>query len=85
MMLGGPLRATLGVAMEESSKTGGAEDQPPRPTKRDASGPVLICLRIEPGEPITGTLASSGQAGMSFCGWMDLIAAITVQRDRQRQ
>lgn len=52
---------------------GGPSSEPP--------DPVLISLRIEPGEPITGTLTTSSQAEeLPFCGWMELIAGITAAR-----
>jgi hypothetical protein len=35
-------------------------------------------MRIERGEPISGTLTVHGRTGeQRFCGWMELIAAIT--------
>lgn len=72
--------------MDEQSEAAGPEDQAPRSAEREASTPVLISLRIEPGEPITGTLTAGGQTtGTSFCGWMELIAAITAARDGHNQ
>lgn len=39
---------------------------------------TVIGLRIWRGEPITGTLTVHGRTGEErFCGWMELIAAIT--------
>jgi hypothetical protein len=39
---------------------------------------TVISLRIERGEPISGTLTLRGRVGEErFCGWMELIAAIT--------
>jgi len=52
---------------------------PPQPQTGAA---VLIMLRIEPGEPITGALTSDNRsAAAPFCGWMELIAAINARRD----
>jgi hypothetical protein len=39
---------------------------------------TVISLRIERGEPISGTLTVHGRTGEErFCGWMELIATIT--------
>jgi hypothetical protein len=43
-----------------------------------AASEVVMTMRIERGEPISGTLTLHGRAGeQRFCGWMELIAAIT--------
>jgi hypothetical protein len=56
-----------------------AARHPPQPQTGAA---VLIMLRIEPGEPITGALTSDNRsAAAPFCGWMELIAAINARRD----
>jgi hypothetical protein len=60
-----------------------AARHPPQPLTGAA---VLISLRIEPGEPITGTLTSNNRTEAApFCGWMELIAAINDRRDGQGQ
>jgi hypothetical protein len=67
--------------MHEPNETGGPAQQGPCSASGEASDPVLISLRIEPGEPITGTLTVGGQTtGMPFCGWMDLIVTISTLR-----
>jgi hypothetical protein len=43
-----------------------------------------IHLRVDAGEPISGTLASGAHTA-GFCGWMELIAAITAARDEPHE
>jgi hypothetical protein len=72
------------ACMEDSSDSQGG---PSGATAHGASSelpprPVVISLRIEPGEPISGMLTTSAQTtGTPFCGWMELIAAITARRE----
>lgn len=37
----------------------------------------MILLTIEQSQPITGRLIVTGRAEQRFCGWMELIAAVT--------
>jgi hypothetical protein len=49
--------------------------------RQQADVPIVMRLRLEPGEPITGTLNSeTDEATIRFCGWMELIAAIADSR-----
>jgi hypothetical protein len=58
------------------------EQQAPTSTRSPARGEAgggEIRMRLDPGEPISGTLISSAES-TRFCGWMELIAAITAAR-----
>jgi hypothetical protein len=47
------------------------------------SGSLLLRLRIEPGEPMSGAIAIEDHDGeVDFCGWMNLMVLITAARDR---
>lgn len=65
MTLTPPAEATLADDMDENLGAGTANE-------------VVITMRIERADPISGTLTMHGQPGeQRFCGWMELIAAIT--------
>lgn len=67
---------------DPSDRNRAAPKEAAPPLTPETVQPVHISLRIDPGEPLTGTLTSNSQtAGTPFCGWMDLIAAITAHRD----
>jgi len=45
-----------------------------------SAGASVITVRIEQAQPISGTLSVHGRTGEErFCGWMELIAAITAR------
>ena len=41
---------------------------------------VVLRLQLEPGEPLTGSVALDGQPGSRFCGWIELMAAVNALR-----
>jgi hypothetical protein len=45
-------------------------------------GRVVVRLELEPGEPLTGSIAVDGQPVKRFCGWIELMAAINAARRR---
>lgn len=55
---------------------------------RHGPGRVVLRLTVDPGDPLTGSVAVQGQSEKRFCGWIELMAAINAARavdeDRQR-
>jgi hypothetical protein len=48
---------------------------------RQAGDAVVVRLRVDPGEPLTGTAVVEGRPGETrFAGWVELMAAITAAR-----
>jgi hypothetical protein len=47
------------------------------------SAPALLRLTLEPGEPLTGTVSAEDDPAKvtTFCGWIELMAAIDVARE----
>jgi hypothetical protein len=45
-------------------------------------GGVGLRLELEPGEPLTGSIAVDGQPEKRFCGWIELMAAVNDVRQR---
>jgi hypothetical protein len=46
--------------------------------------PVTLVVRIEPGEPIAGTVRAEGEpSGHPFSGWVELMAHIIAARHRE--
>jgi hypothetical protein len=45
-------------------------------------GGVGLRLKLEPGEPLAGTIAIDGQSEKRFCGWIELMAAVNAARRR---
>jgi hypothetical protein len=43
-------------------------------------GRVGLRLELEPGEPLTGSIAVDGQPAKRFCGWIELMAAVNAAR-----
>jgi hypothetical protein len=43
-------------------------------------GRVVLRLELEPGEPLTGSIAVDGQPEKRFCGWIELMAAVNAAR-----
>jgi hypothetical protein len=43
-------------------------------------GRVGLWLELEPGEPLTGSIAVDGQPAKRFCGWIELMAAVNAAR-----
>jgi hypothetical protein len=39
-------------------------------------------MELEPGEPLTGSIAVGGEPERRFCGWIELMAAINAARRR---
>jgi hypothetical protein len=45
-------------------------------------GEVVLRLELEPGEPLTGSIAVDGQPEKRFCGWIELMASVNNARRR---
>jgi hypothetical protein len=53
----------------------------PDSLKRGEGG-VVLRVELEPGEPLTGSIAIAGQSEKRFCGWIELMAAVNAARRR---
>jgi hypothetical protein len=40
----------------------------------------VLRLELDAGEPMTGSVAVDGQPGTRFCGWIELMAAVSTAR-----
>lgn len=49
-------------------------------SRRGEQAGVVLRLELEPGEPLTGSIAVAGQPGAPFCGWIELMAAVNLAR-----
>lgn len=45
-----------------------------------SAGGVVLRLQLEPGDPLTGSVAVDGQPDKRFCGWIELMAAVNALR-----
>ncbi len=45
-----------------------------------AQGGIVLRLELEPGEPLTGSIAIDGEPEKRFCGWIELMATVNAAR-----